>query len=394
MKLKGFNKTLLIILIFLMPIQDLNQSTNLNVISSIEKDSSKYNQQIIGDIIDFCIQDDLLIISIENEIRIYDNSDPEGIKLLSVIKRVNKMHVEVHENLLVTADKYTSEILVINISNPKEPEILSSHQSELDYDPIYCMLVLNTTIFVCDTGYIDVYDFSNPYNLEKISTYRSIRRDMGYKLYAYDKLLFKFGNEHGVEIININQLTKLEFVAVIDKTVYAQRTIGVIMKGNYLITIPYTDVTIKVYNMENQSNPELVARGDFINHFLSRANWEDRLFIAGFSNVYVMDISNPLGIETKYIIPNTLRIDSFVADDLFLYCVSNFFSYGVITLEYMIPFTPPPIITNPPTTYPTAYTKTQKTNTLKAPAIIISIVMPILFVVTILKLLRIKKIKE
>jgi hypothetical protein len=325
-----------------------------------------------------------LIISIDTEIRIYNNSNPTAIELLTVIERENYMHVEVFGNLLITGDKRNSEILVINITNPLEPEILSSHQGQYIYDPILNMFVHETTLFTSTANIVDVYDFSNPRNILKKGFYQS-SINLSIRLYASDDLLFNLGGQYGVEIINVTQLDEPYLLTIIDETEYKERTMAVMMKENYLLTVPFIGAEIKVYDMMNPSNPELVARGDVTGHFSTITSWEDNLYVADYNKICIMNITNPEDIITEYMIPGSEQIRiCFEADDSYLYW-SDFYSYGVTALDNAIPYDP--------SYYPTPTDPVSIIN-LKIPTIIIVIIAPILVIVFIQKTLRYQRKKS
>jgi hypothetical protein len=380
MKVIGMKRILFILILGLAIISLKKPTHRIATIANGEKEfTGKYPAQINGQVKDFCINNDLLFVSInEGDIEVYNKSNPNALELITVIPCENTTKLATKGDLLITGGLKTSLIKTINISNPLEPDVLGIHESEYTYDPLYQIVVQGNYLFAVDVHTIDIYNIADPTNITKIATYNSVMSSPLPYMYISGNLAFKYGTEEGVEIIDIDDIDNPQFLAIVDEVEFKYRTEDVMVKDGYLITMPYTDA-LKVYDMENPSDPKLVERGDETGNFFCMTRDGDITYLADANDIKIINMTNMREIKTFGVILDTSQVTQMVIDDEYLYCVfmpAGYGGLGVIpvddAIDYTVTYTPP--TSTPPTS------RTPGTISLVAPGIIIGVVIPLLFI--------------
>ncbi|NHJ47581.1 MAG: hypothetical protein FK733_07325 [Asgard group archaeon] len=355
MKVIGMKKVYFFLIISMVVLY-VNVGFGLDISKSMKNPTTKYQEQIMEKVYDFCIQDDLLFasLSIEEEIRIYNKSNPMAIELINTIDCGYVTVLETIGDLLLVGHHYTSDITIMNVSNPLDPQTVGIWDSEHDYQMDDLIIHENYILMSGIADSVIIINISNPSLPTTIATYYGEVSITLAFLRVYGNLLFRFRTGDAFEVISIEEIDNPEYITQIsDFEMFRPKTMDMIVKNNYLIQVTGPG-KFRVFDLENVYSPELVALGDYdVEKRRAVTQDENILYVSNMYDIYLMNITDPLNILTYGIIEDTGHIDKMVTDGDYLYCRYNLIDTGrlvVIPVEDAIDYEV--IETTPPTSSP------------------------------------------
>lgn len=269
-------------------------------------------------LLDIALHDELLFVLTPNEIQVMDFSattpqiSNEGLDFGQGVNLGGERRVYIENNLAYVADWF-SGIHIYDLSQPRQPELLSSFHTPGSPKGI---VVRDGIAFVADDDHgLQILDVSNPLEPKLISTL--LTKGLAYTPRLVGDLLYLASHRGGFQIIDVSDVSSPQLVGEYDTDGKAWS----MEIHNNIAYVADDDSGLLLFDVSNPAQPELIGQ-----HFTGGAAEEvlvrDNIaFVAFFDDgVQILDITDPRQpqLVSHLNLPGNARGLDLVADKLYV----------------------------------------------------------------------------
>jgi hypothetical protein len=194
----------------------------------------------------------------------------------------------VSANYVFVVNEFANSMQVINVSNPSNPSLTSSIETEPN--PLSIAISGNYAYVLGNSGSFQIFNISNPSSPSLAGSLIIGSNPLSFAVSGNYAYVVNYPS-NSLQILDVSNPSNPSLAGSVGTGSYP---ISVAVAGNYAYVVNFLSSSLQIFNVSNPSNPSLassVGTGSYPNSVAVSANYA---YVTGGSNsLQIFDVSNP-----------------------------------------------------------------------------------------------------